>query len=54
MNGAEIIWGVAWAMFAVAAGFGLAAAAIAFFRRLVEDRYYDFAAGYNAMEPVVD
>ena len=43
---------VAWAMFAAAAGAGLAAAAIALFRR-TEDSDYDFAAGYNALAPVL-
>ncbi len=43
---------VAWAMFAAAAGTGLAAAAIALFRK-AEDSDYDFAAGYNALAPVL-
>jgi len=49
---AGFIWGVAWAMFAAAAGTGLAAAAIALFRK-AEDGDYDFAAGYNALAPVL-
>ncbi len=49
---AGFISGVAWAMFAAAAGTGLAAAAIALFRK-AEDSDYDFAAGYNALAPVV-
>lgn len=49
---ASFILGVAWAMFAAAAGTGLAAAAIALFRK-AEDSDYDFAAGYNALAPVV-
>ena len=52
MIDAGFIWGVAWAMFAAAAGTGLAAAAIALFRK-VEDIDYDFAAGYNALAPVL-
>ena len=49
---ASFILGVAWAMFAAAAGTGLAAAAIALFRK-AEDSDYDFAAGYNALAPVI-
>lgn len=49
---AEFFMGVAWAMFAAAAGTGLAAAAIALFRK-AEDCDYDFAAGYNALAPVL-
>lgn len=49
---ASFFLGVAWAMFAAAAGTGLAAAAIALFRK-AEDSDYDFAAGYNALAPVV-
>ena len=49
---AGFISGVAWAMFAVAAGTGLAAAAIALFRK-AEDSDYDFAASYNALAPVL-
>jgi hypothetical protein len=49
---ASFISGGAWAMFAAAAGTGLAAAAIALFRK-AEDSDYDFAAGYNALAPVV-
>lgn len=50
--GASFIWGVAWAMFAAAAGSGLAAAAIALLRK-AEESDYDFAAGYNALAPVL-
>jgi hypothetical protein len=50
---AGFFWGVAWAMFAAAAGTGLAAAAIALFRR-IEGADYDFAAGYNALAPVLN
>jgi hypothetical protein len=49
---AGFLWGVAWALFAAAAGTGLAAAAIALFRE-AEDGDYDFAAGYNALAPVL-
>ncbi|MGQ0531150.1 MAG: hypothetical protein ACT4OF_00480 [Caulobacteraceae bacterium] len=49
---AGFLWGVAWAMFAAAAGTGLAAAAIALFRK-IEDYDYDFTAGYNALAPVL-
>ncbi len=49
---ADFLWGVAWAMFAAAAGTGLAAAAIALFHK-AEDADYDFAAGYNALAPVL-
>ena len=49
---ADFIMGVAWAMFAAAAGTGLAAAAIALLRK-AEDNDYDFAAGYNALAPVL-
>ena len=52
MNGADII-SVAWAMFAAAAGMGLAVAAIVLFRRTADDDY-DFAAGYNALAPFTD
>jgi hypothetical protein len=45
--------GVVWAMFAAAAGLGLAAAAIAFIKR-AQDSDYDFAAGYNALAPMLD
>jgi hypothetical protein len=47
------LWGVAWAIFAAAAGMGLAVAAMALVRR-VRDGDYDFAAGYNALAPVTD
>ncbi len=49
---AGFFWGVAWAMFAAAAGTGLTAAAIALFRK-AEDNDYDFAAGYTALAPVL-
>ncbi|MEZ5994743.1 MAG: hypothetical protein R3C25_03240 [Hyphomonadaceae bacterium] len=52
MDDAGFIWGVAWAVFAAAAGTGLTAAAIALFRK-AEAADYDFAAGYNALEPVL-
>jgi hypothetical protein len=47
------IWGVAWAMFAVAAGLGLTVAAIAFSRR-VDDTFGEFEAAYNALAPQLD
>jgi hypothetical protein len=47
------IWGVAWALFAAAAGMGLAVAAIVLLRRTAADDY-DFAAGYNALAPFTD
>ncbi len=43
-------WGLAWALFAAAAGVGLAAAAAT----LLRQREPDFAAGYNALAPIVD
>jgi len=46
------IWGVAWAMFAAVAGFGLAVAAITLRRHANDD--YDFAVGYNALAPVTE
>lgn len=46
-------WGVAWAMFAAAAGAGLAAAAIALFQRTGVD-LDEFAVGYNALAPFID
>ena len=46
-------WGVAWAMIAVIAGLGLAVAAITLIRRALASDY-DFAAGYNALDPVTD
>lgn len=46
-------WGVAWAMFAAAAGVGLAAAAIALFRRAGAD-LDEFDVGYNALAPFID
>ncbi|MGE0740544.1 MAG: hypothetical protein AB7O98_04315 [Hyphomonadaceae bacterium] len=46
-------WGVAGAMFAVAAGMGLLAAAITLFRRRSGDDV-DFNVGYNALAHLVD
>ena len=43
-------WAFAWAIFAVAAGIGLAAAAVTLLRRAEPD----FGAGYNALAPIVD
>jgi hypothetical protein len=53
MNDANF-WGVAWAMFAAAAGMGLAAAAIALVRRTVRVDMFEFDGGYNALAPTVD
>lgn len=47
------IWGLLWAMFAAAAGLGLAAAATTLFKRATED-LSELAGGYNALAPVVD
>ncbi len=52
MDGA-IGWGVAWAIIAVIAGSGLLIAAMTLVRRALENDY-DFAVGYNALEPVTD
>lgn len=41
-------WGVAWAMFAAAAGLGLTVAAIALSRR-VEETQGEYDAAYNAL-----
>ena len=48
------LWGVAGAMFAVAAGMGLAAAAIAFLRGLRAAELGELDASYNALAPIVD
>lgn len=48
------IWSVAWAMFAAVAGAGLAAAAIALWRRSARADEPDFAVGWNALAPIVD
>jgi hypothetical protein len=53
MNDAEF-WGVAWAMFAAAAGTGLVAAAIALVRSAVRIDMLEFDGGYNALAPTVD
>ena len=46
---------LAWAMFAVVAGGGLAAAAATLWRRLARiGRDLDFDAGYNALAPYLD
>ena len=42
-------WGLAWAMFAATAGFGLAAAAIALWRRREDDDDAVYMRGYNAL-----
>jgi hypothetical protein len=48
------IWGVAWAMFAAAAGLGLATAARALIRRNRVIDGLEFDGGYNALAPHVD
>lgn len=47
------IWGLLWAMFAAAAGLGLAVAAKTLLKRATDDDL-DWIGGYNAMAPVVD
>lgn len=48
-------WGAAlWAVFAVAAGSGLAAAAIALFRRTGAYEPIEFDVGYNMLAPMLD
>ena len=44
------VWGLIWAMFAVVAGAGLAAAAAT----LSRNREPDYDAGYNALAPTID
>ena len=48
------IWGVAWAMFAAAAGLSLTVAAIAFHRRPSDSDDGELSAGYNALAPTLD
>ena len=48
------VWSVVWAMFAVAAGLGLAAAAAALARRARFIDRLEFDGGYNALAPIVD
>ena len=48
------LWGVAGAMFAVAAAMWMAAAAIAFFRGLRSAELGEMDAAYNALAPQVD
>ena len=48
------LWGVAGAMFAVAAIMWMVAAAIAFFRDLRRAELGEMDAGYNALAPMVD
>ena len=48
------LWGVAGAMFAVAAAMWTAAAAIAFFRGLRGAELDEMDASYNALAPQVD
>lgn len=48
------IWGALWAMIAVAAAFGLAAAATTLFRRPRGDDPTELFTGYNALAHVLD
>ena len=48
------VWGVVWAVFAVAAGLGLPVAAIAFFRRTRGDDPIEFDVGYNMLAPILE
>ena len=48
------LWGVAGAMFAVAAAMWMAAAAIAFFRQIRAAELGEMDASYNALAPLVD
>ena len=49
------VWGVAaWAMFAVAAGLGLAVAATALWRRTGAHEPIEFDVGYNMLAPMLD
>ena len=48
------IWGVAWAMFAAAAGLGLTVAAIAFLRRARGADEGELDAAYNALAPTLE
>jgi hypothetical protein len=47
-------WGVAWAIFAAAAGVGLAVAARASCGRSDDADEGELAAGYNALAPMLD
>ena len=47
------LWGVAWAIFAAAAGMGLTVAAIALVRRTVRVDFLEYEGGYNALAPMV-
>lgn len=48
------MWGALWAMIAVAAGLGLAAAATALVRRRDLHDPTELFAGYNALAPFLD
>lgn len=48
------IWGLGWAMFAAAAGFGLAAAAMTLLKRRSDADEGELGVGYNALATVVD
>lgn len=48
------VWGALWAMVAVVAGIGLAAAAATLWRNRDDDDAYEAAGGYNALAPTLD
>lgn len=49
-------WGIAWVMFAAAAGSGLVAAAASLFKRPGDgdEGEGEFAGGYNALAAIID
>lgn len=48
------LWGVAWAIFAAAAGMGLTVAAISLVRRAIIVDRFEFDGGYNALAPLLE
>jgi hypothetical protein len=48
------VWGALWAMVAVVAGSGLAAAAATLWRGRRETTAYESAGGYNALAPTLE
>ena len=48
------VWGLAWVLFAAAAGSGLAAAVSAFAKRSGDADQGEYGAGYNALAPIID
>lgn len=48
------LWGVAWALVAVAAGVGLTVAAMSLFRGTIFVDQFEFDGGYNALAPQID